>query len=275
LTTFLDILQDLPPGEYFNISDVIYYTNKSTLIRTPRLQLYCNNEKCKGIKLFEHNQFPMMYETNVVEGGDNSYYEHVYLEYLCQNCKENYKSFALLLLNIHEDETTADIVKIGEFPFYGPYIPSKLISLIGPDREMFLKGMKCESQNLGIAAFSYYRRVIENQRDRLIDNIVSVLTKLKADPKALHLLQQAKVETQFTASMNNLKPYLPKELLINNTNPLILLHKSLSVGLHSLTDEECLEYAHSIRIVLTELADRLKALLFDHNELKKAINNLK
>jgi hypothetical protein len=31
--------------------------------------------------------------------------------------------------------------KIGELPIYGPPTPARLISLIGPDREIFLKGI--------------------------------------------------------------------------------------------------------------------------------------
>ena len=281
MTTFKDILQDSPPGIYYNVPEVVYITNKSWMsdeelmaVRTPDLQLYCDNEKCNGVRLFEYNQFPMQYEYCAIDGGNNTYFEHTYIEYLCQNCKENHKSFAIMFINIHEDNSTADFVKIGEFPFYGPHIPSKLISLIGPDRELFLKGIKCESQKLGIAAFLYYRRVIENQKDRLIDNIANVLTTIKVDNDALVLLENAKNEIQFKTSMDKLKSYWPRELLIHGTNPLVLLHKSLSVGVHGLTDDECLEYAHSIRIVLAELADRLKLLLIDNNELKKALRNL-
>lgn len=179
-----------------------------------------------------------------------------------------------MFLHIHDDDSTADFVKLGEYPFFGPQIPSKLISLIGPDRELFLKGIKCESQKLGIASFLYYRRVIENQKNRLIDNIALVLKKLEVNREAIDLLETTKNEIQFKTSMDKLKPYLPKELSINNTNPIVLLHKSLSVGLHGLTDEECLEYAKSIRIVLTELADRLKLMLTDQNGLKNAMKKL-
>jgi len=274
LPTFAEILQDLPPGVYFDVPDVIRCTSKQTLVNTPDLQLYCNNEKCNGVRLFEYNQFPMMHETSTVEGGNSTSYEHIYLEYLCQNCKENIKSFAIMFIKIHEDNKTADFVKIGEFPFYGPHIPPKLISLIRTDRELFLKGLKCETQKLGIASFTYYRRVIENQKDRLIDNISKVLTTMKIDREALILLEEAKNEKQFKRSMEKLKKYFPNELLIQNTNPLVLLHNSLSIGIHGLTDAECLEYAHSVRIVLTELADKLKSILKNHNELRKAIAKL-
>lgn len=278
--TFKDILQDLPPGEYFNVPDVVYETNKNWMsdeillaVRTPDLQLHCDSDKCNGIRLCQYNQFPMHYEYRSIEGGDTCY-DNVYIEYLCQNCKENVKSFAIIFISIHDDKRTADLIKMGEYPFYGPHIPAKLVSLIGPDRELFLKGLKSESQKLGIAAFSYYRRVIENQRGRLIDIISDALRKLKVPENGLKLLQQAKIETQFKKSMESLRPYFPKELLIENSNPLVLLHRSLSIGLHNLTDDQCLEFAHSIRVVLTALAEKLKSLSTDTNELRKALNNL-
>jgi len=278
--TLKDILQALPPGEYFDVSEVVYITNKSWMsekeimaVNTPPLELYCDSDKCSGIRLFEHNLFPMHYEYCEIEGGDTTY-DHVYIEYLCQNCKENIKSFAIMFIKIHEDKQTADIIKMAEYPFYGPNIPSRLISLIGPDRELFLKGLKCESQNLGIAAFSYYRRVIENQRDRIIDNIINALSKSGNNEDASVALKGLKKQRQFSSSIDELKLYLPSSLLIEGHNPLSLLHRSLSIGIHELSDEECLVYAHSIRVVLSELANKLKVILSNKNALKNAINTL-
>lgn len=51
--------------------------------------------------------------------------------------------------------------------------------------------------------------------------------------------------------------WIPQTLLINGHNQLTLLHSALSEGLHDQTDEKCLELATSIRVVLTDLADRL------------------
>jgi hypothetical protein len=278
--TFKEILQDLPPGEYINVPEVLYNTSRGAssgkkliAISTPSLQMHCDSTQCNGVRLFEHNLFPMHYEYCEVQGGDTSY-EHAYIEYLCQNCKENLKSFAIMISKMHDDEKTADIIKVGEYPFYGPAVPSKLISLIGPDRELFIKGLRCESQHLGIASFSYYRRVIENQRDRIIDKVIDALSKTGASNEACEVLKNLKSQRQFKTSVDELKPYLPESLLIEGHNPLALLHKSLSIGLHELSDEDCLNYAHSIRIVLAELSVRLKLLLSNKNELKGAINTL-
>ena len=54
----------------------------------------------------------------------------------------------------------------------------------------------------------------------------------------------------------------------------MLLHSALSEGLHAQTDEECLEVATSIRLVMTELADRISTALKDEAELKQAVSRL-
>jgi hypothetical protein len=70
------------------------------------------------------------------------------------------------------------------------------------------------------------------------------------------------------------KTGIPQVLLINGQNPLTLLHSALSQGIHAETDEECLELATSIRVVLSELADRLGSALKDHAELNAAVSRL-
>lgn len=278
--TLKAILQELPSGIYYDVPEVVYEASggvfsdkKISAINTPALHMHCDSKQCNGIRLFEYNLFPMHFDYCEIQGG-NTCYEHVYIEYLCQNCKENVKSFAIMIIKVHDDEKTADIIKMGEFSFYGPSVPSKLVTLIGPDRDLFIKGLKCESQQLGIAAFSYYRRVIENQRDRIIDKVIAALSNTGGNDDACVLLNNLKKQRQFKTSVDELKPHLPESLLIEGHNPIALLHRSLSIGLHELSDENCLSYAHSVRIVLAELSVKLKLLLSDKNELKDAINTL-
>jgi hypothetical protein len=275
--TLNEVLQDLPPGRYNDVSDVLKKTSKGwgddeiIALETPDLYLHC--DLCNGTRLFEHNEFPLHY--NIVEIGHNeTWANHCHVEYLCQNCKEEIKNYFLLLYFDKDKIDKVDIIKVGEYPFYGPKISSKLISIIGPDRELFLKGRRCESQNLGIASYAYYRRVVENQKNRLIDNIVSVCQKTGKDSAIIENLLEAKNNIQFSSSIDSIKDLLPKELYIKDVNPLKLLHKALSIGVHNLDDKDCLEYAQSIRIVLTEFADRLNQLLNDHNELNQAIDKL-
>jgi hypothetical protein len=164
--------------------------------------------------------------------------------------------------------------KFGEMPEYGPPTAARLIKLIGPDRELFLKGRRCENQGLGVGAFGYYRRVVENQKDRILDEIIKVAQKVGAESSAIESLEAAKRETQFSKALANVKSSIPQTLLINGHNPLTLLHSALSDGLHDRTDEHCLELATSIRVVLAELSERLAQALKDEAELSRALSRL-
>jgi hypothetical protein len=157
---------------------------------------------------------------------------------------------------------------------HGAHIPSRVISLIGPDREEFLLGRRAESLGFGIGAFAYYRRVVENQKGRILSEIGRVAKRLEAPPEKLKLFEAAEKETQFTKALDILKSAIPKSLLIGGQNPLTLLYAPLSEGIHELTDEQCLELATSIRVVLTELADRISRALQDQKELDDAVSRL-
>ena len=74
--------------------------------------------------------------------------------------------------------------------------------------------------------------------------------------------------------MASARDAIPQSLLINGQNPLSLLHTALSIGLHEETDERCLELAHDIRVVLSELADRIGTALKDEQELNTAVTRL-
>ena len=47
---------------------------------------------------------------------------------------------------VYKDLDSGACYKFGELPEYGPPTPARLIKLIGPDRELFLKGTRCENQ---------------------------------------------------------------------------------------------------------------------------------
>jgi len=128
---------------------------------------------------------------------------------------------------------------------------------------------------MGIGAFSYYRRVVENQKNRIIGDIAKVAAKLGAKPDLLKEFEAAAKETRFSTAIEQIKHGIPQSLLIDGQhNPLTLLHDALSEGLHANTDAENLEIAQEIRLVLTELADRISQALKQEDELTKAVSRL-
>lgn len=270
---FSDFLESVPPGSLVSISDLTkkrYYSGGGGVagyqITAPEIQLHCPSDTCNGIRFFRRT-------TKDLPDIPHENYHFFYLSYICSNCRRTEKVFSLAAQ--HEPgQEHGKCQKFGEQPQYGPPTPARLITLIGPDRELFLKGRRCENQGLGIGAFVYYRRVVEGQKNRILDEVIKVAKKVGAAEDQIKILEAAKVETQFSKAISNVKDALPQSLLVNGHNPLTLLHSALSDGLHLRSDQHCLEVASSIRIVLAELSERLAQALKDEAELNKALSRL-
>ena len=52
--------------------------------------------------------------------------------------------------------------------------------MLGSEREYYFKGLRAESQSMGIAAFAYYRRVVENKKFVIFDQIILASELLNA-----------------------------------------------------------------------------------------------
>jgi hypothetical protein len=267
-----DFLESTPPNQLINISDLSevqrYQSGHiSYKMRTPEIQLHCDHEQCNGTRFFR-----------CVSGSDKDLeikdYEFFYITYRCSNCQSVEKTFSLAAKIEKEGKPQGVCYKFGELPTYGPPVSPKLIKLIGPDRDEFLKGRRCENQGLGVGAFIYYRRVVENQKNRILGEIIKVSEKIGSAADKIKNLKLAVNETQFTKALELAKDAMPESLLINGHSPILLLHSALSEGVHALTDEQCLEMAGSVRIVLGELSERLSQALKDEAELTKALSTL-
>jgi hypothetical protein len=266
--TLAEFLASSPPDSTEDLSDLFESFDRPHAqvgdLNSPDIFLYC--EKCQGWRYFEH-------VTGSVRAIDRKCWNTVFLFYRCRNCRHASRTFAVALL--WTGGATGKALKLGEDPPFGPHTPPRVISLIGPDKELYLQGRRSESRGLGIGAFSYYRRVVENQKGRIIQEIANVAKKLGAKPEVLKRFEAAAEETQFGKAIEEIKDGIPPVLLIDgHHNPLTLLHSALSEGLHADTDAECLEIAKDIRLVLTDLADRLSQALKEHAELKNAVTRL-
>ncbi len=270
LITLKEFLEDTPPGhkEIFVKDGLVQRLNSSPPIydiRAIDLDLYCTTPiKCEGIRSFQK----VMSGENITEGQSH---RSVHIRFQCRNCLKTIKLYSLL---VRLWEGTFRIWKLAEVPDFGPPTPAKVIKIIGPEKDYYLKGRRCENQGLGIGAFGYYRRVVENQKNRIIDEIIRAAKKIEAPKEMLQRLEDAKTETQFTKAIDNVKPGVPEALLISGRNPLTLLHSALSQGLHAETDEECLELATSIRVVLEDLTEHTTSVLKDSAELSRALSRL-
>lgn len=269
---YTDFMESTPPGQLRDIASLVKWGYvRSTgavghILRTPEIQLHCPDDSCNGLRFFR-----CTLRGEQVLGASFSF---VYLTYRCSNCQKFEKTFSLAAAAREDEKEHGQLYKFGELPPFGPPTPPKLMKLIGPDRDDFLKGRRCENQGLGVGAFIYYRRVVEAQKNRILEEIIKVSEKLGAPADRVAKLRAAVAEIQFAKALDMAKDVLPESLLINGHSPIKLLHSALSDGVHARTDEECMDLASSVRIILGELSDRLSQALKDEAELAKALSTL-
>lgn len=266
--TTKEFFEEVSPGRDASIIDLAIqkgsYVGDNDFI-LPELNLYCDGDACNGFRLFESD-----YSTQLTMGQS----KNLFVRYTCKNCGTRSKIYALWAY-LNEDRKTGVLYKFGEIPEFGPPTSAKVVSVLGAEKDYYFKGRRAENQGLGIAAFAYYRRVVENQKNKIFEEIIRTVKKVDPDNNVLlQELESARKETQFTKAVDSIKHGIPQALLIDGHNPLILLHTALSDGLHAKTDEECLEFATSMRVILTDLVIRMASVVKNTTELKTALSQI-
>lgn len=275
-----DFLTDIPPGTrtQVRLAASVLSLMETLKIHQPDLVIYCDD----GCRALVHAKCVDV-KTGQFFAKDCNVEYHVFLpieailRYQCESCNSQTKSYAVRFYGIpdpFDGVGAADVLKIAEWPQFSPPTPSKVISLVGPDRELFLKGRRAEVEGLGIGAFSYYRRIIERQKGRLLDEIIRVAKHVGADPERTKILEIAKRETQFSKAVDMVKDAIPQQVFIKGHNPFTLLHGALSEGLHDASDEACLTAANDIRLLLLEFSERLQDVMKEKRELDAALNRI-
>lgn len=283
IKTFQEFLEKIPPGREVEVSDAFSQPvrpappltspgswaprvlKRDIWLSKPELKLYCDSEICKGERSFNSN-----YEAEK-DGLDDEINNYKFMVYNCNNCGKYIKVFAIRILPL---KNNSKVFKFGEFPWFGSPTPPRLITIIREDKELFCKGRAAEDQSMGMGAFAYYRRVVENQKNRIFDKIISATKKIDPDAPIIQELEAAKKETQFKNAVKKIKNKLPESLRIKGSNPLTLLHKALSIGLHNDNDDECLKRAGFIRTILFEFVDKLGHALKEDAGIDAAVKEL-
>jgi hypothetical protein len=267
--TFKQFLESTPPDAHIYVTDLIM-SEQAPYLATPDILVHCGHENCGGPRIFR-SKSTLSAPTN---------WNFSFLQYVCRNCESRLVRFSIGYCVSRKKSDgkfgPSEFFKLGQHPPFGPHTPSRLISLIGPDREIFLQGRRAENKGLGIGAFAYYRRVVENQKNRIIAEIAKVAKTLGSTPEVDKHFAAAINETRFSDSVAMIKDFMPQSLLISGQNPLTLLHSALSKGLHNpeMTDARCLQLAQSIRTVLAELAERAAEATKSTKEIESALSVL-
>lgn len=199
---------------------------------------------------------------------------------VCQSCGENID----FLIKAESDTSWYErngekginiyLRKIGQFPPYS-IIPNKVVDkyLTKEDSENYRKALLNLSVNYGIGAFAYFRRIIENEIKRIIKDISEM------DFEGSELIKEGYIKFQNDHQMSNLidivNKHLPKSLTDLGDNPIRLLYEQLSGGIHSFPEEECLEKAKTIDIILSYVIKKVNEEKYQITNVKEAMKKLR
>lgn len=249
--------------------------DSSSDLEGENINLYCKT--CKSIQTFVLNvpffEGKNLYELprpkSIVSGGV-SYKEDIkgflFLDYICANCN---KERAIFVIKISDNKCE----KVGQYPPLDISIPPEIKSLRDPIIEgLYKKGRISENFSYGIGAYTYYRRIVELKIDELLEKIKEFFP---SEERKVYegILEKMKKERNADKKINLVKDIITDEIL--SDNPLKLLYSILSKGIHALSDEECLEYASTVRELLLLLIKKIESKKEDKEKYQKAQMKIK
>lgn len=174
------------------------------------------------------------------------------LDYKCTHCEKFERFFT-----IHISADGKKVGKVGQFPPWEINLEKKIENILGNRSELYKMGIINESQSYGIGAYAYYRRIVEEIIQELIESIEKLIPETDK-PKYIDALEQTKKTTVTEKKIELVKELLPSNLRPDGLNPLSILHSALSEGLHNLPDSECLRIANEIRETIIYLITQIK-----------------
>ncbi len=204
---------------------------------SPSINMFCPN--CTSIQTYNMINHYVGY--NYV-GGYTIINEEIYeLQYQCMGCKK-FERFFYIKFDVQDK----NVFKIGQDPPWSISINTKLNKLLGKNAYLYKYALTCESQSYGLGAIAYYRRLIEEIIDKLLNDILEIIPDSKK-PDYEKLLLNVKKSKNAQSKIDIVKNEIPEILRSGGLNPLKIIYDNLSVGLHEKTEQDCLQISDELR----------------------------
>ncbi|QLY25705.1 hypothetical protein [Bdellovibrio sp. KM01] len=249
-----EFLESYPLYKWFALTR---FSRPDTFKYSPSVVKNCPN--CKSDQTFAFADFDEASWMQRSAGRAGTSLQDIYkdislkINYECKGCDSFQMNF---MLKFSSDG--AKVQKVGQYPAI-TIKPSQEINIfLGEYVDLFKKGLVCESQSYGIAAFSYYRRIVELEIERLLSEI-----EFHVESENIEAFRSGFREIKDSHYAKNkielISQVIPSHLKPGGTNPMGILYRVLSEGIHSLTDEECLQKAKAVRETLESFVHLLNA----------------
>jgi hypothetical protein len=180
-----------------------------------------------------------------------------YFTFSCVSCRKAHREY--LVEQVLDDENIR-IQKYGELPRSKLVRNRVLQKFLKDDLDNYEKAIVCLSHEYGVAAFAYFRRIVENNINALLDLVQEDAQSSSSDKAILDALGDLRKDAPMSEKIKIANLALPTHLKPDGLNPLGRLYQVLSEGVHSLHDAECLQKAKEtsdcLAFLVSELASR-------------------
>jgi hypothetical protein len=199
---------------------------------------------------------------------------NVYSNNPISNIRNNFNNISQENRNNHKFENTnIYIKKIGCSEEINIEIDKSISKHFDKESKNWLyKAKKLLNLNMGIGSFAYFRRIIEKELIKIIEEIKQLPDSNKGGIQKL--LDEYEANPKTYTIYENLINYLPNSLKQLNDNPIQLLYKQTSEGLHFLSEEECLKRSKSIEYLLEFTLRKINEENSELKAVKDVIKNL-
>jgi hypothetical protein len=277
--------------DYSNPYDFIgetfeYYCEKEKTKKTFELELDIETEKYYG-----SIDGTKILAKNIIENKLNFTFKVVGK---CKSCNDYHISFLLNVFSNNEiiksvgfkdtinisqitkssHDTNIFVKKVGAFPQI-KILPNKIITKYfkKETNTWYFKGINALNENYGIGSFAYFRRIIEKELINIIEDIKTLPDSHKSEIDKL--LEKHNENPKVSTIYSNIFEYLPNSLKDLGDNPIKLLYNQTSEGLHSMTEEQCLNKAKNILKLLNFVIKKINEEKSEIRELREIIKGLK
>lgn len=238
-------LEEWPLYRPFPVKNLPFEWDDLARVPIKMLCFDCNSEQTYLMKESYTGANGMFGNARIIDG------QVVRIIYTCAGCGSHIRYFMIAITSNKQS-----FIKVGQCPPWDTKIDRELSKSLGDYAPYFRKALVCESQGYGIAAYAYYRRVVEGVIDTMLDDLSTLVA---GDVLAEYQLALAKTKDATVAKdkIDLVKDLLPAILRPGGINPLATMHTALSQGLHGQSDEECMALAAECRCSLEFLVAQI------------------
>lgn len=126
--------------------------------------------------------------------------------------------------------------------------------------------------NLGLAAVAYMRRVVENRMGDMLEILHEAAVAHNTPLELLKRHEEMKKEKRFAAKIDYAGDLLPANLRPpGKPNPMAILHELASEGLHTKSDEECVDIFDKCRTTFEYVFGKMR---IETEDAKNFVKNM-